>query len=122
MRIAFACALAITLVGCAPMATTQRSSREPAIDGQEHLLSKSALQAVLTLARNRLAVVAPLCSINRVSVLSATKVEAHFCENESWLGMIYDGTLTLKRIHGLWKVTDQRDGTGRLPRPEEIII
>jgi hypothetical protein len=119
MRAALAFAVTVILLGCAPVPQPDISSREPAINGQEQLLSKSELRAVLSVAQNRLVVLAPFCSIRRVTVLSPNKVEAHFCEHDDYLGL-FRGTLTLERIQRRWKVTAERGG--RPPKPEEVII
>ena len=116
-------AVALLLASCAAESTSvqrvQPHPGDPAIDGVSGLLSEQDFRAVLAVARRRVAAMGLPCAVSSVSVLSADKIEAHFCQNDQAY-LMWSGTLTLRKINGEWKVTELRGG--RPPRPEEVFI
>ena len=57
----------------------QPSAGDPAITGAGYLLSESDFRAALSVARARLAVLAPSSPIFRVAVITPAKLEAYYC-------------------------------------------
>jgi hypothetical protein len=97
----------------------QPHAGDPALAGAADLLSAADFRAALAVARRRLAVLAPHCNISEVDVISAVRVEAWFCRNDSshqdWRGM-----LVLEKRNGLWTVV--REQGGRPDSNERVII
>ena len=87
----------------------QPHAGDPALAGAADLLSEADFRAALAVARRRLAVLAPHCNISEVDVISAVRVEAWFCRNDSshqdWRGM-----LMLEKRNGQWTVVREQGG------------
>jgi len=96
----------------------QPHAGDPALAGAADLLSEADFRAALAVARRRLAVLAPHCNISEVDVISAIRVEAWFCRNDSsyqdWGGM-----LTVEKRNGQWTVVREQGGR---PDPNERVI
>ena len=85
LNVATKYALAFLLISCVSEPSSPRAqprAGDPSIDGLDYLISEADFRAVLSVARTRLASYAPMCSINRVTVVSALEVEARFCEHD----------------------------------------
>jgi hypothetical protein len=97
----------------------QPHAGDPSLAGAVDLLSDEDFRAALDVAHRRLAVLAPHCNVSEVDVISAVRVEAWFCRNDSssqdWRGM-----LTLEKRKGRWTIV--REQGGRPSRNERVII
>jgi hypothetical protein len=100
------------------------ASRDPAVDGKDYLLPQSELHALLAVAQRRLATVAPGAPIYRVTVISASKVEARYRDRD--LDQSDPAWLVVERIQGHWRVTASKPRTNRpvvkwMQRPSQTI-
>jgi hypothetical protein len=104
MHSRFSVPVLILCAGMAFVAPVSAALRDPAVDGRNHLLSDRELHALLPIARQRVARIAPSCHVVRLKVISQTKVEAYFCEE---VEEHTSGILTLEKIKGEWRITHE---------------
>jgi hypothetical protein len=78
---AFVATFYVASCSAPPVAAPQAkpSAGDPAITGAGYLLSESEFRAALSVARARLAVLAPSSPIFRVAVITRVKLEAYYC-------------------------------------------
>jgi hypothetical protein len=116
--------LATGLLSCTETVPLNRrleaSSSDPAITGHSELISRAEIHAALSVARERLAVLAPSSPIFRVVVITPSRFEAYYCssyQDRSVLGLLDNffqnhpvrGFLTLQRTDGGWRVLPGHD-------------
>jgi hypothetical protein len=76
---------------------------DPDVDGKNYLLSTTELPKILSLARQRLAKIAPHASVSRVHVVSAIEVETYFRpspRNDD----VWQPSFVLQRSKGQWRI------------------
>ena len=93
-------AISLTLSAAAASPVALRSG-DPALDGNDYLLSDADFRAIVSAARDCLKRKVPWCSARRVHVITATRVEVHLGPNDKYGEL---GTLEVHRTNGGWKV------------------
>ena len=109
--------LALALASCVDLpAPIQPRAGDPSLSGLSYLLGESDFRAVLRIARERLATIAPQSPVFRVIVLSPSRVEAFYCptylDRELYAGDVYSfeqnkpqiGYLLIERDPAGWRI------------------
>jgi len=86
------------------------STPDPPLYGQAALITPTEFRAALVTARARLAKLAPVSSIFRVTVLTRYRLEVYYCFNSDQMKGTFDqnhsntGFLLLEFRNGVWEV------------------